>query len=187
MKRKVNYLNHPYPEDFCALIDEAHEIAKQVKDKALRAPVLETLYRKSEKTSSVLRIKDFFSELGQMPTRIHNGSIKQNEIKGIYFFIEDKPVFELAYVGISATILRRMKHHTYGTDDNQPSLAYLIAAHHKGKASSRKEFKHMEYGKALVRKFKVVIHPIEDDYKMYFLEVALAGILNSKYNSFKTH
>lgn len=185
MKKKVNYLNHPYPDDFYSLINEAKNIAEIVKQKALTAPVIDTLYRRSKK-NRVIRIKDFFQNLGQKPTRIH-GAKSPNEIKGIYFFIEDSPSFNLAYVGISATILRRMKHHTYGSDDNQPSLAYLIASHKKGKANSRKEFKHMEFGKQIVRKFKIVIYPIEDDYQMYFFEVALSGILNSTYNSFKTH
>lgn len=41
--------------------------------------------------------------------------------------------------------------------------------------------------KLLIRNFKVVLVNIENDYELYFLEVALAGIFKTKWNSFKTH
>jgi hypothetical protein len=39
----------------------------------------------------------------------------------------------------------------------------------------------------IIRKYKVAILPIENDYDMYFIEVYLAGVWKTEWNSFKTH
>jgi hypothetical protein len=41
--------------------------------------------------------------------------------------------------------------------------------------------------KEVVRNLHVALIPVQEDYDLYFLEVALAGILKTKWNSFRTH
>ena len=39
----------------------------------------------------------------------------------------------------------------------------------------------------IIQNYKVVLVEVQNDYDLYFLEVSLAGIFNTKWNSFKTH
>ena len=71
-------------------------------------------------------------------------------------------------------------------------MAYLKTRHQY--ESEGKEFrritskeKDMLPAKTVIRNYKVVLVHIENDYDLYFLEVALAGIFKTKWNSFKTH
>ena len=41
--------------------------------------------------------------------------------------------------------------------------------------------------KIKIREYKVCFIPIENDYELYFLEVAIVGILKTYWNNFKTH
>jgi hypothetical protein len=41
--------------------------------------------------------------------------------------------------------------------------------------------------KKLIQNFKVALFEVQNDYDLYFLEVALAGKFRTKWNSFKTH
>ena len=45
----------------------------------------------------------------------------------------------------------------------------------------------LEPKKEILRNFKVALYPVLNDYELYFYEVALAGILKTKWNTFRTH
>lgn len=183
----MNYLRHPYPKDLDDSLKRAKLAAKQIKKFVASAPTLNELYEKG-KNGGNKKVGGFFDLIGHKPTIRHNTKRKKNEIKGLYFFAELKQgKINPMYVGISRTICRRIYHHGFGYDDNQSSLAYIIASHKKGKAKNRKSLKHMQLGKDIVKNFRVVVYPLNDDYEMYFFEVVIAGILKTKYNKFKTH
>lgn len=56
------------------------------------------------------------------------------------------------------------------------------------RATIHKKFeKELTSKKEMVRSFKVALFTVKKDYEIYFLEVALAGILKTKWNSFRTH
>ncbi len=121
----------------------------------------------------------------------------------MYVFGEKDENIIPVYVGISRDIFKRLKQHGWGKTHNAATLAYLIADKEFRYNSNVRELgfsvvsksqrKHIENeadvpkAKELVRRFKVAIYPIENDYELYFHEVAVAGILQSKWNSFRTH
>jgi hypothetical protein len=196
----MNTWNEPYPEDLKVLFLKAQNLAEEVLSK-LKKPDCPALYdffrsvsRKGGRTE-IETLKSAFQELGLN----YNGSLfpkkdgKINEYKGIYVFgeeLEDR--IEPVYVGISRTIMRRLKQHGFGKNHNECTLAYIIAneENYDGKFSEKRELFSKEMLKETrekVQKFKVVIMPVNDDFELYFLEVALAGFLKTKWNSFKTH
>jgi hypothetical protein len=96
------------------------------------------------------------------------------------------------YIGISRTVYRRLRQHGWGKEHNQCTLAYLIANEEKHEskwANKRSLFPKTDLIEARdkVQNFRVVLYSVENDYDLYFLEVAIAGILKTKWNSFKTH
>jgi hypothetical protein len=92
------------------------------------------------------------------------------------------------YVGISRTICRRLKQHGWGKRHNQCSFAYR-QTRDENPNIDRKTIKKisLELAKNHIRNYRVWIVPIENYYDMYFLEVALAGILRTKWNIFRKH
>ena len=137
-----------------------------------------------------------FNQLGYTPNyylKTNSKSTDDNEFKGLYIFGEEVngkiiPV----YIGISRTIFRRLKQHAWGKKHNECTLAYL-------KTREKGITENIEIGrstvtnddmlpaKAIIQNYKVVLVPVKNDYDLYFLEVALAGIFSTKWNSFKTH
>jgi|GEM_PF-1572923 len=119
---------------------------------------------------------------------------KKNEVKGLYIFFENG---EPIYVGISRTILRRLKNHFLGKTHNTASLVYLILRdkHDREKGlflgeraelslfNSEREPKQEE----MRSKWSISIIPMEDNYEMYLTEFYLACHLKTKWNSFETH
>ncbi len=190
----MNTWKQTYPEDITNLVDSAKLIATKVLDD-LNSPICPTLndfYQ--EKDGRVYRIKEEFTRIGYRPnSQLDLKKESINEFKGLYVFgevIRNKVV--PVYVGISRTIFRRLRQHGWGKNHNECTLAYLIAKDYYPKLSSelkREEFPKgkLEEMKNKLRSFKVVMHPIENDFELYFLEVSIAGILKTKWNSFKTH
>ena len=99
------------------------------------------------------------------------------------------------YIGISRSIYKRLRNHAFGKTSNTCTLAYLMAKHkYKTTNSIDKVAKsiienetHLAPQKAIIQNYKVVLIPVEKDYDLYFLEIAIAGILKTKWNSFRTH
>ena len=192
----MNYKNEPYPKDLLSVFNSAEDLAGRIVEKLNdnSCKRINELY--CEKEGLIKRNEDIFNSLGYLPntflkTNSHN--TKNNEFKGLYIFgeeIEDKVI--PVYVGISRSVFRRLKQHAWGKKHNECSLAYLKTRHQfesEGKEFRRIESKEkdMVLAKSLIRNFKVVLVNIENDYDLYFLEVALAGIFKTKWNSFKTH
>jgi hypothetical protein len=197
---KMNYRKEVYPIDLNSLLDNAKQIAIDVSEKLNMndCPSINDLYYELHKTCgvqpeySIVRNKKAFNALGYSPN-IKSGKAKsKNEFKGLYVFGEEVndeviPV----YIGISRTVYRRLRQHGFGKLHNQCSLAYLMAKNENGDIARATIHTNNEdellRKKELVRSFKVALIPFENNYELYFLEVALAGILKTKWNSFKTH
>lgn len=192
----MNYKNEPYPRDLSSVFNRAEVLAIRIVEKLNddSCKKIEELY--SEKDGRIKRNEEIFKVLGYVPNtflKTNSQNTKNNEFKGLYIFgeeIEDKVI--PVYVGISRSIFRRLKQHAWGKKHNECSLAYLKTRHRF--ESEGKEFRRiaskeedMLPAKSVIRNYKVVLVNIENDYDLYFLEVALAGIFKTKWNSFKTH
>jgi len=122
--------------------------------------------------------------------RLSAKSKSNNEFKGLYFFGE-KIGNEIipVYVGISRTVYRRLRQHGWGKQHNECTHAYLMANKKNKNEKNRAEFPDdlLEIERQKILSFNVFLYPVEQDYDLYFMEVALAGILKTKWNSFKTH
>ena len=191
----MNYNEEPYPEDVSLLLKKADAIAGNIKMRLNddECPKLKELfYPKNDKN---YRDKKPFEKLDYIPnidSKTGETSSNDNEFKGLYVFGEEVnhkiiPV----YIGISRTVYRRLRQHGFGKRHNECSLAYLMAKHENSnieRANIHKKFeKELIRKKEIVKSFKVALFPIEKDYELYFLEVALAAILKTKWNSFRTH
>lgn len=118
----------------------------------------------------------------------------KNEVKGLYILYDDnKPV----YVGISRSILKRLKNHFLGKMHNEATLLYLMLrdehdqAHglYTGKREDLPIFKEKRESKQEQMRinWKIAIIPETDNYKMHFFEIYLSSYLKTKWNSFETH
>jgi hypothetical protein len=189
----MNVWNEKYPGDFEGLLVALKECSSILLTK-LNSSVcsdLNSIHQWDEGTQKVRLLKngnDLFSE--HFNVKMKSTSIKNDEVKGVYLFGQEtseglKPV----YVGISGSIMRRLKQHCWGKEHNQASLAYLMAKKEHGHVGRRKllPLEQLVKQQEIIRQFKFVIYPELDDYKLYFLEVYLSGVLKTKWNSFKTH
>lgn len=185
----MNYRKEPYPENLEILLKEADELAVtlQIELSKNSTPKLNDLYRVVK--GKTIRQKEVFEHLGYFPNEVSGKSTKDNEFKGLYIFGEeiDNKVVPV-YVGISRTIFRRLRQHGWGKLHNECSLAYLFTKE-LNSGTSRNSVTHSELhpSKKQIRNFKVVLLAVENDYDLYFLEVALSGFLKTKWNSFRTH
>jgi len=121
-------------------------------------------------------------------------SINENDFSGLYiFYNKTLPV----YVGISGTIIRRLKYHLFGLKENESSLVYLIAnekyqfkygIEHNGQ---RKDFPFDEFRlqiqSEIISKWSFKYFPIENGYQLSFSEIYVACALKTRWNTFKTH
>lgn len=191
----MNYKQEPYPKDLEILLMEARKIADTLLEK-LKHPDSKTLGELFVKIGDKrYRHESLFNNLGLGPN-VYTGKSKNpkrnNEFKGIYLYgqVMNDSVIPV-YTGISRTVYRRLRQHGFGENHNESSLAYLIAQSNNKEISRanihikyKKDFK---LKKSVVQSFKVAMYPVENDYDLYFFEVAIAGILKTKWNSFRTH
>ncbi|WP_306642377.1 hypothetical protein [Sanyastnella coralliicola] len=193
----MNYKLEPYPSNIHSLLTEAQSMSKEIL-KSLNfhdCPRIDDLYKKDNKGRIRRQVK-MFEKLGIEPnsylTKKDLSKGKVNELKGLYVMgeFEDDKVKPI-YIGISRTIFRRLKQHAWGKNHNECTLAYLMTEHWDGgdqkvtRASVTDDM--MEKAKKKIRTFNITFVPVENDYDLYFLEVALAGIFKTHWNSFKTH
>lgn len=193
----INIWKHKYPSDLSSLLLKSTEIAATLKEtlNADSTPSLNELYK--EINGKVYRQESVFDTINATPNRRGNKKVKSdNELMGLYVFgIENEGNYVVpVYIGISRTVYRRLRQHGWGKTHNQCTFAYLLANEkHFGLLydKSRIEFckDQLEESRTFLQDCKVAIYPIpkEQHYEMYFHEVAIAGILKTKYNTFKTH
>ncbi len=192
----MNKWNESYPENLHDLLCHADKLAIDILEKlnSDKCKRIQELYFLSN--NKIKRDVAKFNELGYTPNSYLKSNRKRtedNEFKGLYIFGEEVngkiiPV----YIGISRTIFRRLKQHAWGKKHNECSLAYLktrekgISENIKiGRSTVTNE--DMLPAKEIIQNYKVVLVPEKNDYDLYFLEVALAGIFSTKWNSFRTH
>ncbi len=194
----MNYNKEPYPRDLNQLIIKAHEIAANTIERLNHenCPILFELYYEQFKTCgvkpehSIIRDKKVFNDLVYLPNIVSGKSKSLNEFKGLYIFGEEHngkviPV----YVGISRVVYKRLRNHAWGKTANTATLAFLMAKNIDTslKANNRNINDLLIPQKEVIKKYKVHLIPVKEDYDLYFLEVAIAGILKTKWNSFRTH
>lgn len=195
----MNIWNHPYPNDIKVLINRAEQIAESVKAELQKkdCPTLNDFYYENNKERYLDRNK--FVQHGYHPNSKPVGkSQTPTELSGLYIFgVKEGTKTTPVYIGISRTIFRRLKQHGWGKGHNECTLAYLLANEEKYKSGFSKTRdqmpqKHLQQAREKIQSYKVVLypidlHPVEDYYSLYFLEIALAGLLKTKWNKFKTH
>lgn len=192
----MNYKLEPYPQNINDLLCHADTLASEILEKlnADACKKVNELYFLDK--NRIKRNEESFNALGYIPNTFLNNNSKNtinNEFKGLYIFGDEvdgkvTPV----YVGISRSIFRRLKQHAWGTKHNECSLAYLKTKHQwesEKKEISRATITNQDMlaAKAVIQNYKVVLVEVQNDYDLYFLEVTLAGIFRTKWNSFKTH
>jgi len=141
-----------------------------------------------------MRNKGLFNALGytaNINSKTSQSNKNNNEFKGLYVFGEEKNNgVEPVYIGISRrTVYRRLRQHGWGTKHNECSLAYLMARFDDKelmRATVDNDL-HLVPKKAIIQSYKVALFSVENDYDLYFLEVALAGKFKTFWNSFRTH
>lgn len=180
--KMMNYWKEPYPDNLHDLLCHADKLAIEISEKlnSNKCKKLFELY--TENKGKIIRNKKLFRELGYSPNEL-------NEFKGLYIFGEEQngrviPI----YVGISRTVFRRLRQHTFGKNHNQCSLAYLKTKQWNTEITRENVTNEdMLPAKKIIQNYNVALVPVQNDYDLYFLEVALAGIFRTKWNSFKTH
>ena len=138
------------------------------------------------------RHKDFLEKLkitANAKLKLHNKA--NNELKGLYIFGEMNTDHQIEpiYIGISRSIFRRLLQHSRRSNHNQASLAYLQAKTKSGHITGRMELDlaKLKTEQELIKNYFLVVIPEVEDYDLYFMEVYIAGRLQTKWNSFKTH
>ena len=121
-------------------------------------------------------------------------SINNNDFSGLYiFYSHGKPI----YVGISGTVIRRLKYHLFGQKDNESSFVYLMARKQheneigKKYTGKRSDFVFDDYRdeiqKEMKEKWSFKYIQIENGYFLSFIEIYIACALETNWNTFKTH
>lgn len=186
----MNVWKESYPESLEALVLKAKEIAENTQHQ-LAAPNCKRLNELYQfENNKVRRQSALFNSSGYISNTKNN---KLNEFRGLYIFGEEVDgIVTPVYVGISRTVFRRLRQHGWGKNHNECTFAYLMAneEHFNSKfINNREQFPQaeLEASRTKVKSYKVVLHPVDNDYELYFLEVALSAILKTKWNSFRTH
>lgn len=181
----MDYCKEPYPENVNALVQKAYKLAEIIQDKlnVSDCVILADLYTEKNKRMHVN--KSLFKTEGFDPD-------KRENFKGIYVFGElnkKTKIIEPVYIGITRVGYDRLRNHGWGKTAATCTLAYLMAKNINSKLTSKtvNHKKDLEPHKKDIIKYKVHLIPEEEDYDLYFLEVAIAGILKTKWNSFRTH
>lgn len=192
----MNYRKEPYPKDVLSVFHNAEGLANRIIEKLNDDSCKRINQLYSEKKGKIIRNKEKCNELEYIPNEYLLTKSKETndkEFKGLYIFGEEtNDKVNPVYVGISRSVFRRLKQHAFGKKHNECSLAYLKTKYKyeaEGKKISRVTINNEDMlpAKYVIQNYKVVLIRIENDYDLYFLEVALAGILKTKWNSFKTH
>lgn len=115
-----------------------------------------------------------------------------DEISGLYIFYKNN---KACYIGISNTIIRRIKQHMCGKTHFESTLAYnIVTVNIKSKESKTREEIYRENEK-LIREIQremrdewsIKIIPETGPYERHFFEVYLATRMQTHWNCFDTH
>jgi predicted GIY-YIG superfamily endonuclease len=117
------------------------------------------------------------------------------EIKGLYLL--SRANGGAFYVGISQTILRRLKQHFFSPYSNQSSLVYLMSHDQFKKKNGRafdglrKDFPFRKYSPEIQKELRdtteIRIVPIQDNFELYLSEIVYSSYFKTYWNSFETH
>lgn len=129
-------------------------------------------------------------------SKLHKNDTQLNEIKGLYILFDEneKPV----YIGISKTVIRRLKQHFNGKNHNESTLAYVIATKKSYPDKygveydgEREKFPYDEFReeiqKKMIEKWKISLIPENDNYRLYYKEIYYASLYKTYWNTFETH
>ncbi len=192
MTTKQNFKgeNIPKTEELSILLSSIEDIEKNIKNRNLIS--LRELIEKEGVFKDVL--KDYLNKK-RFNTKYPKKRKIENDYEGLYIFIDGS---EPVYVGITRSIVNRLRSHSNGTTTATATLAYLIAK--KEGDYSTEQFndnknkirdKYIEK----VNDYKVYIYPFPDVipekgheyYSLSLFEIMLAIKLRTKWNTFKTH
>jgi len=147
----------------------------------------------SYENGNCVRRKTFVKENIKLNAKLSEKDKENNECMGLYIlYNKSEPV----YVGISGTMIRRMKQHFFGKNHNESSLGYRMALekylekNKKKYEGHRKRFPYEDYREEIqetMKEWEIAFIPETDNYKLYFKEIAYACILKTYWNSFETH
>ncbi len=172
------------------VVEKAELYSKQVKKylRSKESPYLDDLYKEKiiSNGTRTERLEGEFIKRKWLPNNLDG----HKEFTGIYVFgLKEGLKVTPIYVGISRSVYRRLRQHGWGKKHTQATLAYNMAKDESGHEGERDDLCEDIYEKkrVLVRNLKVCLIPITDDYTLYLTEVLLAELLQTKWNSFKTH
>lgn len=117
---------------------------------------------------------------------------ERKDFTGLYVFYEDNRPF---YVGISRSVISRIRQHVLGRTHNDASLVFKMASTAYGVKAKRKDLMADEQFRGVHEKMKdkvksmtVSFIQVENDLVLYLLEVYVAMKLDtSEWNTFRTH
>lgn len=189
----MNFKKHTYPTDTTELSEMCKNIATDfdIQLKSGTGIMLNDVYRMvgNRCTADRQSLRSLFE------CNSTNRKYSGKEIKGVYVLVNEtnKPY----YVGISQTIIRRLKQHVFGKSHNHATLTYLIAKHdyqnvedkvYIGARSDLQYFtKHREGIQEKLRNSRVLIKEIDNNFVMHAAEVYLACHYKCYWNCFETH
>ncbi len=114
-----------------------------------------------------------------------------NDFSGLYIFYSNDKV---EYVGISNSVIRRLKSHLVFNNNSQSGLVYLIAKKMYEKENKSKyfgqiyDFPFEKYKNRIIRniikKWKIKVVKIESGYYLSYSEIYIASALKSYWNCF---
>jgi hypothetical protein len=123
---------------------------------------------------------------------ILSGLQRSCEFSGCYVLLREGKPF---YVGISRTVVQRLRQHVTGNTHFDASLAYLMATDKTGHKMKRADAMQdpvfhtaFDQAKALIRDCSVAFIDIENPLELYLFEAYCAMELDtSEWNTFRTH
>lgn len=133
-----------------------------------------------------------FAQAGEGPKAIAVGFGLDGDFSGCYALVDgDRPV----YVGISRSVLARVRQHVLGRSHSDASLAYLVAQRrlptrgHRSKNMEVPEFRTaFADAQAYLRRLQVATVRIDNPLELHVFEAYAAMTLGTtEWNSFRTH
>ncbi|MDA3939568.1 MAG: GIY-YIG nuclease family protein [Spirochaetia bacterium] len=175
-----NYKNEKYPTDFELFKNKIDSDCKDfINNEGMS--VNDIFEIKNKKVFRTNKIKDLINE--------------NREIKGLYAFKDSNN--KLVYIGISQTIIRRMRQHFYGKIHNEATLVYIQAKnkyreiHNEVYTGERKDFDFEKYGypiqEEIRNNYRVLIQPISNNFELYYSEIFYSCVYKPFWNTFETH
>lgn len=194
----MNYKMEEYPKDTKFLVEQCEKIVEEVENLlSLNNPnklYLSDFYQQTNAGNKAFR-NDLRANFNlNSKNKKYNGK----DIKGLYILASEiNNNTQPFYVGISQTVIRRLRQHVFGTGHNQATLAYLMARAeyntnnieiYKGKRQDFDYFKdNRDRFQMELRKARFAVIEIDNDYLLYMAEVFIACHFKCKWNTFETH